>query len=397
MNSRERVRCALDHRQLDRVPFDFGGTGLTTIHVDAYRRLRLHVGLPDVKVRIMAQAEQLAVVDEDVAERLEADVRLVLPGPASGSEYQIRDEGTYDAYTDEWGIGWRKPKQGGFYYDMYRHPLAGAESLADLKAHRIPDPLDHGRFAGLRLQAEAAVARGKAVALAGPCSGVLEVYSWMRGYEGFYTDLAANQEMVGYMLDRMVEFKCAFWQKALKELDGLVDVVIEADDMAGQQSLLLSPKTYRALIQPRHRRLFQFIKAQAPVKIFFHSCGAIKPLIADLVDAGIDILNPVQKSAAGMDLAALKREFGADLAFWGGGVDTQRVLGTGTPAEIRQDVKASIEALAPGGGFVFAAVHDIQPNVPPENVMAMWEAWREFGGYQSRIEKPGLRGDRLTE
>jgi len=384
VNSRERVLRALDHREADQVPFDLGGTGLTTIHVDAYRKLRAHLELPPVEVQILAQAEQLAAVDEDLAERLDTDVRLLRPGLASGFEYRVRDEGEYVAYTDEWGIGWRKPKDGGFYYDMYHHPLAGAESVADLEAHHFPDPLDPGRFATLRLQAEAARLKGKAIALAGPCAGVLEVYSWMRGYEGFYIDLAANQDLVGCALDRMLEFKCAFWERALAELDGLVDVVIEADDMAGQQSLLLSPKTYRKLIKPRHHRLFHFIKAQAPVKVFFHSCGAIMPLVSDLIEAGIDILNPVQKSATGMDLAALKREFGADLVFWGGGVDTQRVLGTGTMAEIRQDVKANIEALAPGGGFVFAAIHDIQPNVPPESVMAMWAAWREFGSYSGR-------------
>ncbi|HNS50534.1 MAG TPA: uroporphyrinogen decarboxylase family protein [Anaerolineae bacterium] len=381
MDSRERVRQALDHKEADRVPFDLGGTGLTTIHVDGYRRLRDYLGLPPVQVQIMAQAEQLAVVDEDVARRLDTDVRLLLPGLAHGFEYVVRAEGEYDAYTDEWGIGWRKPQVGGFYYDMYRHPLSGAQSLSDVKAHHFPDPLDPGRFATLREQAEAARAKGKATALAGPCAGVLEVYSWMRGYEGFYIDLAANQEMVGYALDQMVDFKCAYWEKALAELDGLVDVVIEADDMAGQQSLLLSPRTYRKLIKPRHHRLFDFIKAQAPVRVFFHSCGAVVPLIPDLIEAGVDILNPVQKSATGMDLTSLKREFGRDLVFWGGGVDTQRVLGDGTPEEVRQDVKANVEALAPGGGFVFAAIHDIQPNVPPENVMAMWEAWREFGAY----------------
>jgi uroporphyrinogen decarboxylase len=381
MNSRERVRCTLDHRQPDRVPFDLGGTGLTTLHIDAYRGLRRHLDLPPVEIRTLAQAEQLAVVDEDLAQRLEADVRLIRPGAASGFSYQFRDEGEYEAYTDEWGIGWRKPKRGGFYYDMYQHPLAGAVSLREMQAHRFPDPHDPGRFATLRSQAEAAAGKGKAVVLAGPCAGVVEVYAWMRGYEGFYVDLAANKSLVAAMVDRLVEFKCAFWERALRELDGLVDVVVEADDLAGQQSLLLSPKTYRELILPRHRQLFQFIKAQAPVKVFFHSCGAVRPLIPDFLDAGVDILNPVQISAVGMDLTALKQEFGRDLVFWGGGVDTQRVLGTGTAEEIRQDVKQNIEALAPGGGFVFAAVHDIQPNVPPENVMAMWAAWREFGAY----------------
>jgi uroporphyrinogen decarboxylase len=183
------------------------------------------------------------------------------------------------------------------------------------------------------------------------------------------------------MLDRLVEFKCAFWERALSEVGDLVDVVIEADDLAGQQALLLSPRSYRTLIKPRHQRLFSFIKDQAPVKIFFHSCGAVRPILGDFIDAGIDILNPVQISAAGMDLRELKAEFGRDVVFWGGGVDTQWVLGSGTPEQVREDVRRNIEALAPGGGFVFAAVHDIQANVPPENIVAMWQAWQEYGAY----------------
>jgi len=316
-------------------------------------------------------AEQLAVVDEDVAEQLQTDVRPVVPGASSEFQYTFRDEGAYEAYTDEWGIGWRKPRDGGFYYDMYYHPLADADSLDELKAYPFPDPLDEQRFATLRSQAEAAISKGKATVLAGPSAGIAEVYSWLRGYEQYYLDLAVNKSYVAYMLDRLVDFKCAFWERALKEVGDLVDVVIEADDLAGQHALLMSPDTYRSLIKPRHRRLFSFIKEQAPVKLFFHSCGAVRTLIPDFIDAGIDILNPVQISAAGMDLRELKQEFGQDLVFWGGGVDTQAVLGTGTPEEVEQDVRRNIKALAPGGGFIFAAVHDIQPDVPPENIMAM--------------------------
>jgi uroporphyrinogen decarboxylase len=378
MNSSERVSWALNHREPDRIPFDLGGTGLTTLHVDAYRNLRQYLDLPRVETRIMAMAEQLARVDEDMAIRLRTDCRLVSPGLPSDFEYVFRDEGAYEAYTDEWGIGWRKPKDGGFYYDMYYHPLAYASSLDDFKAHPFPNPVDEQRLAGLRQQAEVAAKRGKAVVLSGPCSGIAEVYSWMRGYEAYYLDLALNQEIVAYMLDRLVEFKCAYWEQALQIVGDLVDIVIEADDMAGQQSLLLSPRIYRSLIKPRHQRLFSFIKDQAPVKVFFHSCGAIRPLLGDLIDAGIDILNPVQISAAGMELPELKAEFGRDLVFWGGGVDTQGVLGSGTPEQIRDHVRRNIEALAPGGGFVFAAVHDIQANVPPGNIMAMWETLQEY-------------------
>jgi len=381
MNSHERLRLALEHKEPDHVPFDLGGTSVSLIHLTAYRNLREYLNLPVREPRISYMAEQLAVVEEDLAERLETDVVLVMPQPQADFEFVFRDEGAYEAYTDEWEIGWQKPKEGGFYYDMYIHPLANAKKLEDFKTFKFPDPLDDHRFQNLRRDAEAAVEQGKAVALAGPCSGILEMYAWTRGFEQFYIDLAVNHEFVAYMLDRLVEFKCAFWQRALAEFGDLVDVVLEADDMAGQHSLLFSPETYRKIIKPRHEKLFSFIKQQAPIRLFFHSCGAIRPLIGDLIDTGIDILNPVQISAAGMDPKELTQEFGRDLVFWGGGVDTQGVLGTGTPQEVKEDVRRNIEALAPGGGFVFAAVHDIQANVPPENIMAMWEAWKAYGVY----------------
>lgn len=381
MNSRERVNLALNHKEADHVPFDLGGTGLTTMHLTAYQNLRQHLKLPVSEPKIAYMAEQLALVEADLAERLEADLVLVAPQPPTGFEFVFRDEGDYEAYTDEWGIGWRKPKRGGFYYDMYAHPLADAETLADYRAFKFPDPLDDRRYQNLRRDAEAAVAQGKAVVLGGLCSGIVELCAWARGFEQFYVDLALSQELVAYMLDRMVEFKCAYWERALAEIGDLVDVIIEADDMAGQRALLFSPDTYRTLIKPRHKKLFAFIKEQAQVKLFFHSCGAIRPLIGDLIEIGMDILNPVQFTAADMELKELKREFGRDLVFWGGGADTQGVLGSGTPEEVEADVKRNIEALAPGGGFVFATVHDIQANVPPENIMAMWQAWKAYGTY----------------
>jgi len=374
MNSRERVMLALDHKEPDHVPFDLGGTSVSLIHLTAYHNLRQHLNLPVREPKIAHMAEQLAVVEEDLAERLETDVVLVIPQPQAGFEFVFRDEGDYEAYTDEWGIGWRKPKRGGFYYDMYIHPLANAEKLGDFRTFEFPDPVDDRRFQNLRRDAEA-------VALTGPCSGILEVYAWARGFEQFYVDLAINHQFIAYMLDRLVEFKGAFWQRALAEIGDLVDVVLEYDDLGIQQTLMFSPKTYRKVVKPRHEKLFSFIKQQAPIKLFFHSCGAIRPLIGDLIEAGIDILNPVQISATGMDPQELKQEFGRDLVFWGGGADTQRVLGTATPEEVTEDVRRNIESLAPGGGFVFAAVHDIQANVPPENIMAMWEAWKAYGVY----------------
>lgn len=381
MNSRERVQLALNHREADHVPLDIAGTGVSQIHITAYMNLRKYLKLPDRPPKIIFLAEQLARFETDIAERLETDFVFVLPQAPTGFEVVIRDEGAYEAFTDEWGIGWKKPKKGGFYFDMYQHPLANAETLADFRAYRLPDPLENGRYLNLRSEVEAAREWGKAVVLAGPGAGILEIYAWLRGYEQFYTDLVLNPEFVGYLLDRLVEFKQAYWQRVLPELGEWADVACEHDDLAGQRALLFSPETYRTVVKPRHKKLFQFIKAHAPVKLFYHTDGAIRPLIGDLLDAGMDILNPVQFTAANMELKSLKQEFGRDLVFWGAGIDTQGVLGSGTPAEVKADVKRNIEALAPGGGFIFATVHDIQANVPPENIMAMWEAWKSYGVY----------------
>lgn len=382
MNSRERILAALAHREADRVPFDLGGTGATSMHLAAYQKLRRHLGLPPLPLRIEDVIQQLAVIDDDAHERLRTDARNVAPRSSAIHNLQFRDEGDYSVYDDEWGIGWRMPKQGGFYYDMYRHPLAAAERSVEAQSFYWPDAADPGRFLGLHERARAMHDAGKAVILGGLCAGITEMHSWLRGFEQYYADLAANEPMAEYLMDKVVELKMAYWERALAEAGEYVDVIMEADDMAGQNGLLFSPATYRKLIKPRHQQLFGFIKKQAPVKIFFHSCGAVRPLIPDLIEVGVDILNPVQVTAAGMDTAELKREFGRDLVYWGGGVDTQRVFGTGTPQQVRDEVKRRIDDLAPGGGFVFATVHNTQANVPPENFMAMWETVQEYGIYR---------------
>jgi uroporphyrinogen decarboxylase len=182
----------------------------------------------------------------------------------------------------------------------------------------------------------------------------------------------------------MVELKMAYWENALVEGGDFVSAIVEADDMAGQNGMLISLQTYRNIVKPRHKKLFDFIKSRTRAKIFFHSCGAVRKVIPDLIDAGIDVLNPVQVSAAGMDSAELKREFGKYITFWGGAVDSQNVLETGSVQQVKDDVRRRIEDLAPGGGFVFAPVHNIQCTVPPENVAALWETLHEYGTYRIR-------------
>jgi uroporphyrinogen decarboxylase len=228
-----------------------------------------------------------------------------------------------------------------------------------------------------------AMNESKAVALHGFCSGVVEMAAGLRGYSDFYVDLAQNDTALAYLLDKIVELKEAYWEVALSEAGDNVDVIIEADDMAGQFNLLISPISYRKIVKPRHKKLFQFIKDRTSAKLFFHSCGAIRPLIPDLIEIGVDILNPVQVNAKGMNSAELKKEYGDAITFWGGGVDTQGAFGSSDPQVFRvdNDVRNRIIDFKPNGGFIFATVHNIQANVAVENIVAMWNKFKELRSY----------------
>ena len=382
--SRRRVEAALNHREADRVPFDLGGSILTGMHVEAYRRLRAHLGLPEVAIEIEDPIQQLARIDEDVKQRLGVDVYGLNPGSPEGFEARQWSEDGYDKLEDEWGIAWWKPQDGGLYYDMRVHPLRSVERVADLSRFTFPDPVDGGRFAGLAERADHLMNdRQVAYILGRNAPGIFEVSLWIRGYEKFYRDMLANQPLAEAILDTVCENKMKYWERAFEILGDDVMMVSEADDLCSQDQCLVSPELYRKLIKPRHARLFSHIKKHGPdhVKIFYHCCGAVAPLIPDLIESGIDVLNPVQVSAAGMDTRELKRVYGNDLVFYGGGVDTQRVLPHGSVQEVQDEVRRRIDDLAPGGGFVFSPVHNVQADVPPENYVAMWEALRAFGGY----------------
>jgi uroporphyrinogen decarboxylase len=337
-----------------------------------------------VEVRIADIAQQIAVVDDDVRAIFKVDVRDVAPRSSASFNISIKDDmPDYTYFHDEWGIGWKMPKVGGFYYDMFHHPLKGQITTGDIDRHPWPDPADPARFTGLRERARyAAEVEHQGVIIGGLCAGIMEMVAWMRGFEDYFMDFAGNTKLMEYFLDKMVELKMAYWEKALQEGGDCISAIVEADDMAGQNGMLISLQTYRNIVKPRHKKLFDFIKSRTKAKIFFHSCGAVRKVIPDLIDAGIDILNPVQVSAAGMDSAELKREFGQYITFWGGAVDSQNVLGTGSVQQVKDDARRRIDDLAPGGGFVFAPIHNIQRNVPPENVVALWETLREYGTYR---------------
>jgi uroporphyrinogen decarboxylase len=378
MTSRERILTTLRHQEPGRVPFDLGSTKVTGIHRVAYERLRPALGLEPREAAISDLTQQLAAVDEDLLQALHVDTRGVASGDPAGWKPCIREEGRYRSFTDAWGLSRRMPRDG-WYYDLCGHPLAEAASPEEIRRYPWPDPQDPARFAGLRARAQAARDTGCAVILGGVCSGLTEMSLWLRGYEQFFTDLVADRPMAEVMLDLILETKLRYWERALAEVGDLVDIAMEGDDLGMQQCLLMNPRVYRELVKPRQAQLFSHIKKQAPVFVFYHTCGSVVEILPDLIEVGVDILNPVQVSAAGMDTRRLKAEFGRDIVFWGGGVDTQRVLPHGTPQEVRDEVRRRIDDLAPGGGFVFNTVHNIQADVPPENILAMWETLQEYG------------------
>lgn len=388
MNSRERILAALNHQEPDRVPFDLGSTQVTGIHTVAYRALRDRLGLPAVTPTICDDIQGLALPDDDLLDRLGVDVRGLFPlnshndRVAERIRREPKDDGEeVEAFVDEWGITQHRPYPDGLYFTAVRHPLAGAITADDVAGYPWPNTGDPRRIAGLHDLAAAYQAQGRAVMVKGVLAGIFEMAQRVRGMAPLLMDMASDEALAGALLDKMVELKLAFWEMALPQLRDGVDVISEADDYGTQVSQLISPRMFRRLIKPRLALLFGRIHALAPdAKLFFHSCGNVRPLLPDFIELGVDILNPVHVRATGMDPVALKQDFGRDIVFWGGGVDTQDVLPHGTPAEVRDDVRRNIEALAPGGGFIFNTVHNIQADVPPENVVAMWQALREYGG-----------------
>ncbi len=382
MNSRERVLMALDHQEPDRAPIDLGATAVTSISLSTYAALREQLGLPRGPVRTLETVQQLAWVDEDVLELLGADVIPVYSNPPASYQAKFIQEpdGTL-SFKDEFGATLRKPPSS-FYYDWREFPLK--EATLEALAHMPwPDPADPARYRGLRSQV-LGLRHSTERALFGmaPCGhDLFNQLLRVRGMEAGLMDLLTNLEFVEAFLDRLTDTICTAQDLFLTEVGDLIDIHFTADDLAGQDRPLLSPSLYRRLIKPRWARIIQTIKSKTKAKIFYHSCGAIEPFLPDLIEIGVEIINPVQVSAAGMDTAGLKKKYGQNLSFWGGGCDTQRVLSLGSPEQVREEVRRRIADLAPGGGFVFNPVHNIQPLVPVENVVAMFEAAKEFGRY----------------
>jgi uroporphyrinogen decarboxylase len=383
MKPRQRVLAAIEHREPDRVPIDIGGSSFSTVIGRAYERLKVDLGVKG-ETRYMKKKSRSAILDERVARRLHTDTRPLLIGSPDGWQDVYFEDGSF---RDEFGVIWRKAGDG--HYAPTGNPLREA-TMADLDGFAWPDPRNPGRTRSLREQARQLYeGTDYAVVLSLPV-GFVHLSQYLRGYEQWLMDIVLNPEFLDVLMDRALEWWLALAEAVLNEVGPYVDVIAFGDDVAFHDRPMVDLARYRRLFKPRHRRMVDLIKGKSEAKVLYHCCGAVKSLIGEFVDIGVDALNPVQVSSAGMDTAELKARFGSQpgsgICFWGA-IDTGRVLPMGSPQEVRSEVRRRIQDLAPGGGFVLAPVHNIQEDVPPQNILAMADAALEFG------RRPGSEHD----
>ncbi len=395
MTSRERILKTIRHEEPDRVPIDLGAMPSTGIMAIAYNRLKNYLGISGGSTRVYDIGQQLAEPEPWLLERFHVDVVDLnntfgkdsdawvewplpdgSPGQVLKSQYPVRKNGGW-VLTDGSRDVARMPA-GGLYFDQTYWPLAEASSPKDIENFPWPFFTDE-ELKKLEQKARRLYEETDFAIMGNFGGSILEWGQGLRGWENFMVDLALNTSLVQDLMDKMVEVHLKNLSGFLQAVGGWIQIIEMGDDLGTQTATQMSPDMYRELIKPRHKAIYQFVKQHSSLPVFLHSCGSVYDLIPDLIDAGVDILNPVQTSAAKMDPQKLKSEFGHQITFWGGGVDTQTVLPNGTPDEIQAHVKERLNIFAPWGGFVFCSVHNIQANVPPENIVAAYEAAFEFG------------------
>ena len=397
MNSRERVLTALQHKEADRVPLDLGAMLSTGITGMAYNKLKSYLGIRDGRTRMYDLGQQLAEPETEILERIGADVLpLFVSDPKrwkpstlpDGSPCEVPEgfnpetlpDGSQVLRDGQGHIVSQMPKDG-YYYDSVYFPLAGVSTVEELDQYPSYSPIDERTLVDLHERAKDLYENTEYALMLNGGGGIYEPAQGLRGWDVFMMDLAGDPAFAGALLDRLVDANIQRLEQILPAVEGYVQVIQVGDDLGMQDGPQLSPRLYRKVVKPRHQRLYRYIKEHSSAYLFLHTCGSVYRFIPDFIEMGVDILNPVQVSARDMGSKRLKQEFGKDIVFWGGGCDTQKVLPFGTPVEVREEVRRRMGDLAPGGGFVFNQVHNIQVGVPPENIMAMYDAVREFGAY----------------
>lgn len=382
MNPRERVSAALNHREADRIPIDLGGTLCSSITKPAYIQLRNHLGLPAEEIRMLDYIQQLPYLDEDLLSRMHSDFRSVQLPAVTAQGVKIIDDGDSLAFYNKWGTKCVMPKDSGLYFDYAEFPIKEITAEA-IRAYQWPGPNPPEYYKRLGDQARQ-LFQTTDYALTGGViigGGIFEQPARLMGLENFFMLLLSDHTLADYLMEKITEIYLEASIAYLDQVGDHIQVFTYWDDVCGQNGWLIRPETYIKYVKPKQKRLIDRVRSKTQAKIFYHGCGAVFDLIPHLIEIGVDIINPVQVSARGMDTKTLKSEYGKDVVFWGGGADTQHILPFGSKEEVQDEVKRRIEDLAPGGGFVFNVVHNIQPNVPPENILAAFDTAYEFGRY----------------
>ncbi len=411
MTSRERVLAAIRHQAPDRVPVDLGATPSSGISAIAYHNLKQHLGMQGGHTRVYDVVQELAQPEDELITRFGVDVLDI------GRRFDVRDEdwydiqlpngplvqypawfhpvqqpdGAWDAYDADGTHIARRPA-GATFYDQTCFPYLDGfpADYRDLprqmkKIHwsgLAHSPWDHAGDADFwqQLRAQALALRAstdKALMIVAGCN-LFEWGTFLRRLDNFLTDLLLEPDEVERLLDALMAQHLATLERVCEAVGDVADIIRFGDDLGTNQGPFMSPDTYRRLFKPRHTLLCDYVKRHSQMHTFLHSCGSIYKLLPDLIEAGFEIINPVQINSRDMDPQRLKREFGRELTFWGGGADTRSVLNLGTPAEVKAHVTGLLEIFAPGGGYVFNTVHNILPDVPPQNIVAMYEAIADF-------------------
>ena len=375
MTSRERVLNAIRHQD-GPLPVDFGGLH-SSLHQNAHRAVIKKLGWQVAEPEIQDWFQMIVFPSPELLERFGADCVPVYANPGSGWTLRFEEDDKNEYMTNEWGIRLRKPKDG-YFFDLYSCPLQRMNSLEEIKKYKWPDPEDPARVKGLREKVlKLRKETDKAIILFNSIGGSHEHSYFMRGLTELLMDLVANPDIADYLAAKTAEWEAAWFTHVLKEIGDLVDIVQVGDDLGSSQGLIFSRQMYLLYYKYRERSIIDAIKKTSKAHIYFHCCGAVREVIPDLIDIGVEILNPVQIQAAGMDSAGLKKEFGKDLTFWGGGCNP-KVLTTGNEKDVEAEVRKRIEDFHGGGGFVFASVHNIQAVDPPENIIAMFETAMQY-------------------
>jgi uroporphyrinogen decarboxylase len=388
MKPRERVLAALNHQEPDLVPIDCGGTQVSSLTLVANDSLKEYLHIDQGGEFITCPLTESIQPVEEILNLFETEFRSVrLKGPTNGTgkgfaAYEIVRNPTGHEYIDDLGTVWRKA----FYdYAPVTYSLAGL-TTSDLEKFPWPDPYDPGRVAGLREEVQALrdntdYAIVSDIMVGGPFEQAVR----SRGAEQFMMDLAWDPKFAQTLLDKLTNVAMGMWDAQLNAIGDLVDVVCQGDDVGMQTGLQISPGMYRKFIKPCHERMFSFIHSKTKAKIFLHSCGSVYSIIPDLIEIGLDVLNPVQVGAKNMGLQLLKKDFGKDLSFWGGGIDIQK-LPFMSLNEIERSVKEALDIMAPGGGYVFAATHNILPETDGERI---------YTAYNTAVKNRSYENNRL--